>query len=66
MTKRKCFKEHAVLYLETLCQTGRDCKHFDYCVTTYYCHLCNKVRTQRKIYFKIPNIFKKKDSDIPF
>ena len=66
MTKRKCLKEHYIPYLEQICQVGRDYKFFSFCTTTHYCYLCNKVRVQRKIYFNKPNIFKKKDSELPF
>lgn len=66
MKKRKCLKEHYCPYFDQICQVGRDFKFWGYCVTTSYCHFCNKVRVQRKLYFNKPNIFKNKDSEIPF
>lgn len=66
MTKRKCLKEHKISYLEQICQVGKDYRFFSLCTTTSYCYLCNRVRTQSKIYLNKPNIFKKKDSEIPF
>ena len=66
MRKQKCLKEHKFSYLEQICQVGKDYKLFTTCTTTSFCYFCNKVRTQRNIYLKKPNIFNKKDSEIPF
>lgn len=66
MKKRKCLKEHYIPYFETICQVGRDYKLFSCCTTTHLCYFCNKVRVQRKIFLNIPNVFKKKDNEIPF
>ena len=66
MTKRKCLKEHYVTYSEPICQVGREFRFFGYSITSIYCHFCGKVRNQRKMYFHIPRVFKKKDDEIPF
>ena len=65
MRQWKCLKEHYVPYIETYCQVGRTFWRFDYRKTFHYCKFCNKMRIERKLYFRKPNIFNK-NSEVPF
>ena len=66
MNKHKCLKEHGIPHLQPISQVGQDFKLFDYCITSSYCPVCNKVRVQRDLRFKKPRIFQKQNGEIPF
>ena len=63
-TKRRCLEEHKI-EAEPLSQSGRDYgRLFSYSITTLYCPVCNKVRVVKRLGFRPPRLFGRKD--IPF